>query len=83
MMTIIEARLELAKAKRELAKAIMNNNYEETPRLLTLVSVLKDTLLECYSKANAKNVVSSVMSGDVNVSEDSTTDTSSPLRFVK
>lgn len=85
MMTVLEIRAEIHKAKLELSNAIMTDNYNEVPRLVTALSVLKDTLLECYGETYSKNIIPSAVAGsDVNIVKYSPTDFSGPsIRIVK
>lgn len=82
-MTIIELRSEIKKVKAELATCIMQDRSSEIPRLLTALSALKDTLLECYSQADTKNIICPIVGSDINVVEYSPPDFTAPLSIVK
>jgi len=83
MMTIIELRCEIKKVKSELSNCVMNDNYSEIPRLITALSVLKDTLLECYSQSDTKNIICPVVRSDINVVKYIPPDFTAPLSIVK
>lgn len=83
MMTVQKLEEQLNILKNELSECVRSNDYSDVARILTGMSAIKDTLLECYRDAYTKNIASSIKGSHVNIIKYSPTDFSAPLSIVK
>jgi hypothetical protein len=83
MLTINELEKQLKELQNELRTKLTTNSHEDNARLLTAISVTKDTLLECYRNAYTKNIACPAVTGNVDVIKNSSTNGAAPLRVIK
>lgn len=57
MISILQLYKQLADLKHELSQCILNDKFEEAPRILTGINIIKETLIEKYESLYLKSNV--------------------------